>query len=85
MGVNKCIADKDAVFIMLEDHLFLQEYTADTIKRGRHFVTIKLTDILMTFGAVVVALILVETEVELSSMLDNCRVERRKEHVVLVV
>ena len=39
----------------------------------------------MTLGTEVVALILMETQVELGSMLYHCHVERRKQYMVLVV
>ena len=39
----------------------------------------------MTFRAVIIALILVQAEVELSTMLNHCNVERREQNVVFVI
>lgn len=39
----------------------------------------------MTFRTVIIALILVQTKVELGAVLNNGGVERREEHMVLVV
>ena len=85
MGILERVADKDTVFVVLEYHFFLQYYTTYTIDGRGNFVTVKLSDVLVTFRTVVVALILVESKIELCSMLDDCHVERRKQHVVLVV
>jgi hypothetical protein len=79
------IADEDTVLIGLEDGLSFQHYATYAINRGGHYVTRKLTDVLVTLRAVVVALILVETEVELSTVLNDRTVERREQNVVLIV
>ena len=85
VGIYQRVADKDAVLIMLEHHFALKDYATDAIQRGGYFVTIKLTNILMTLGTEVVALILMEAQVELGSMLYHCHVERRKQYMVLVI
>jgi hypothetical protein len=85
MGLLQRVADKDAILIGLEDGLTLQHYTAYTVDGGRHQTGIKLTDVLVSLRTEVVALILVEAQVELCSVLDDRTVERRQEHMVLVV
>ena len=85
MCINKGITDKDAVFIVLEHYLFFQKHTAYAVECCGHCVTIELSDIFVTFRTVIIALILVQTKIELGAVLNNGGVERREEHMVLVV
>ena len=85
VGVVECVADKDAVLVMLEHHFLSENDAANAVDGGRHLVAVELADVLVPLGAVVVALILVEAEVEFSSMLYDCHVERRQQHMVLVI
>ena len=85
MGILQSIADQDAVLIVLEDDLLLQDDTSYTISGGRHLSGIKLTDVLVSVRTEIVALILVKPEVELSTVLDDRTVERGEEHMVLVI
>ena len=39
----------------------------------------------MTFRAIVIPLVLVESEIEFCSMLDDRTIERRQQHMVLIV
>ena len=75
MGIFQCIADEDTVLIMLEDYLLLQNHTTHTIGRCRYLGGIKFTDVLVSVRTEIVALILVESEVELSTMLDDRTIE----------
>ena len=59
MGLDQGIADKDAVLVVLEDHLFLQHDTSDTIGRRRHDGGIEFADVFMAVRTEDVALILV--------------------------
>ena len=70
---------------MLEDNFFLQNYTTHAIRCRWHEAGIKLTDVLVSVRTECVALILVESQVELCAMLDHRTVERRQEHMVLVI
>jgi hypothetical protein len=85
MGILQGVANKDTVLIGLEDGLTLQDDTSHAVDGGGYYVTRKLTDVLVTLRAEIVALILVESEVELCSVLDDRTVERREQHMVLVV
>ena len=64
MGILQGIAYEDAVLIMLEDDLFLQDDSSHAIGGGRHLAGIKLTNVLVSLRTEIVALILVESEVE---------------------
>ncbi len=79
------VSDEESVFIMLKDNFFSEYHTTNAVGGGGHLVAIKRLDILVAHGAVVVALILVQTEVESCSMLDDTTVERREQHMVFVV
>ena len=85
MGIFERVANEDAVLVMLEHHFFLEHDASYPVDGCRHLVAIELADVLVPLGAVVVALILVEAEVEFSSMLYDCHVERRQQHMVLVI
>ena len=75
MCILQRITDQDPVLIMLEHHFLFQDYTTNTINGGRYFVTIKFPDVLMSFRTVVVALILMESQIEFSTMLNNGNIE----------
>ena len=60
---------------MLEDYLLLQNHTTHTIGRCRYETGVKLTDVLVSVRTEIVALILVESQVEFRSVLDDCAVE----------
>ena len=85
MCVDQSITNQDAIFIVLEHYLFLQNHTTDTISSSRHLGSIELSDVLVSVWTEIIALILVQTEVELGAMLDNRTVERRQQHMVLVI
>ena len=85
MSIHQRVTYQDAILIMLEDHLFLEDDTTHTIEGSGHFVTIKLTDVLVTLWAVVVALILMQAKVELCTMLYHRHVEGAQQDVVLVI
>jgi hypothetical protein len=85
MAVKKGITNQEAVFVCLEDYLLLQYHSSHTIDGSWNLVTVKLANVLVTLRAVVVALILVESQIELSTMLNNCNIERTKQYMVLVI
>ena len=76
MCVFECVAYEDSVLIVLENDLFFEDDTSDAIDGCRHFVAVKLPDVLVPFRAVVVALVFVQSEIEFCSMLHDCGVER---------
>jgi choline dehydrogenase-like flavoprotein len=85
VGVVECVAYQDTVFKMLEDHLLAQDDTSDTVDGGGHRVAAELADIFVSVGTEVVALVLVQAKVELRTVLDDSAVERREQHMVLIV
>ena len=85
VGVDEGVAQQDSVFIVLEHHFFPQQHASHPIQGCGHLVAVKLPDVLVSFGAEVVALVLVQSEVELRSMLNHGDIERREQHMVLVV
>ena len=76
VGIVQSVANEDAILIGLEDGLFPQHHAAHAIRCRRHEAAIKLTDVLVSLRTEVVALILVETQVEFGSVLDDRAVER---------
>ena len=85
MGLLQRIANQYAVLISLENGLALQDYATYTIYGGGDEAGVELADVLVSFRTEIVALILVETQVEFGSVLHHCTIKRRQEHMVLVV
>ena len=85
VSVDQRVPNQQSVLISLEDELLLQQHATDPVESCGNFVTVKLANVLMTLRAVVIALILVKSQIELSAMLNNGNVQRRQEHMVLIV
>ena len=85
MCVNEGVAYKYPVLIVLEHHLFLQQHAADAVYGSGHFIAVELTYVFMSLWTVVIALVLMESEVELSAMLYDRHVKRGKEHMIVIV
>ena len=71
MGVKKRITYKYAVLIMLKQLFFLEEHASYTVYGGRNLVTVELPYVFVSLGTEVVTPILMESQVELRSMLDH--------------
>ena len=56
--INQSVSQQDAILIMLKNNLFLQQYATHSVKRCRHFVTIEFSNVLMSFRAEVITLVL---------------------------
>ena len=85
VGIFEGVADEDTILVVLEKELLLQNHAAHAVDGSWNLVTVKLANVLVTLRTVVVALILMQTQVELGAMLNDGAVERRQQHVVLVV
>ena len=85
MRIFQSVANQQTVFVILEEELLFQNDTAHTIDGGRHLVAVELANVLVTFRAVVVALILVESQIEFCTMLDNCTIQRTQQHMIVIV
>lgn len=69
MRIDKRIAYKEAVFMVLEHYFLLQQHSSHTIECCGNFITIKLTNVLVALRTVVVSLILVKSKVEFRAVL----------------
>ena len=76
--IQQRIAYQDSVFVVLENHLFLQQHSTYSIDSRRNFVTIELANILVSIGTEMIALIFVQTQVERCTMLDDRNIQRRQ-------
>ncbi len=85
VSIHQGITDQNTVLIMVEDHFLFQHDTTHAIRCRWHETGIKLSDVLVSVRTEVVALILVKSQVELSSMLDNRTVERRQEDMIVII
>ncbi len=81
VGLDKCIADEDAVLIG-DKHLFFgKDYAANAIGCAGHAFTVKLTYVLMSVGIHDTAAVTVQPEIEWRAVLIDGLVERRQHHV----
>ncbi len=72
MCINQGVTYQDTI-LMVDKHLLLfQNHTSYTIKGRRHFLAIKLTNVLVSFGTKIISLVFMESEIELCSMLNYC-------------
>ena len=76
MSIYQCVTDQDTILVMVEDHLFLQNNATHAIRCRWHETGIKLFDVLVSVWTECVALILVKSQVEFGSMLDDRTIER---------
>ena len=76
MSVNQCVTNQNTILIMLENDLFFEDNTTYALKCSRHLITIKLTNVLMAERTKIIALVLVQTEIEFSAMLNHRNIER---------
>ncbi len=85
MAIHQGITQQNTILIMLEHHFLLQDDTPHTIQRGGNLVTIEFLDVLVSHRIVVVSLILVQSKIKLSTMLNHCNIQRAQEHMILIV
>ena len=85
VGVNQCVADKDTRLALDKDFLLFEHHAAHAINKRRYGVGIKFGNILVTFRLIVVTLIFMQSQIEFVFMLDDCLVERRKQHMTSAV
>ena len=76
MAVYQGIANQNAILIMLEYNFLFQDNATYAIKGSWHFITIKLTNVLVAHRTIVVALVLVQAKIKLSAMLNYRNIQR---------
>ena len=85
MGIEKRVTNQDAVLKMLKYLLLLQDDTTDTVDCCWKFLPLARANVLVSVGTIDIARILVETKIELCTVLDDGLVERRKENMILTI
>ena len=85
VGIEQGVADEEAVGLAAEHHFLLHADTADTENPCGSLLPSETFYVFVALGAEVVSDVFVETEVELRTMLYDGLVERREQHMVLVV
>ena len=78
MGFKQSVTDENAVLVMYESLLFLEDYATDTVDGGRHTLPLKLSDVLMSLRTEVGTRILVYAQIKLGAMLNHRLVEGRE-------
>ena len=85
VGVHQRVADEDTVLVGDEDFLLLENYAAHAIGRSGDPFAVILADVLVTVGAVGVALVTVQSQIERCAVLNDGLVECGQQHMVVVV
>ena len=85
MSIEEGIAYEETVALLSEHHLFLQADTAHAEHPRRSFVPREAFYVFMALGAEIVSDVLVETKVELRTVLYDGLIERGEQHMILVV
>ena len=83
--VHQRVLDHDLIVRAGEDHLLRQDHSADAIDGPWDGVHRVFADVLVTVGAETSAFILVKAKVEFGAVLDHGLIERREDHVVVIV
>ena len=76
MGVEERVANVKAVNRRVKRDFLTENHAANTVGPSGHLFPFKRGDVLVSFRAVIVALVLVDTKVEFCSVLYDCFVER---------
>ena len=85
VSIDERILDKDTVLVRDKHFFFRQNHTAHPIHRLGHRLAIKLSNVLVSVRAETVALVLVQTQVKRSAVLNHCLVQRRQHHVIVLI
>ena len=85
VSLDQRVTYQDAVFVGDEDLLSFQYHTAHAEGVGGHTLTIILTYILVSIRAEHITIVLVDAQVEGGTVLYHSLVERRQQHMVVVV
>ena len=85
MAVDQGVTDDDAVLEMLKHLLSLEDHAAHSVERGGHLERIEFSDVLVTSGSEVVTAVFMQSQVEFCTMLYDRGVQRREQHVILIV
>ena len=85
MRFKKRVTDVQAEVVRAEANFLLQQYTANSVCPSRNLVPFETYDVLVTLRAVILTLILVQTKVELCTVLNHRLVKRREQYMVLIV
>ena len=71
MSIKQCVTDQDAVLKMLKDPLLLQNHTTYTINGCRQFFPFTRTNVFVSIRTEHITRILVKSQIELCTMLDD--------------
>ena len=58
MCLYKRVSDQDSILMVYKNFFFGKEYSTNTVSCNRNFLTIKFTDVFMSFRAKIISLIL---------------------------
>ncbi len=85
MCLDQSVADQDAVFVLDEDFLLGENHPPDAIGGAGHTLAVKLAYVLVAVWIVYATLVAVQPQVEWGAVLDDRLVERRQQHMGVVV
>ena len=85
MGFEQGVTDQHAVFARHKYAFFLQNDAAHAVNGRCHRVDMKFANVLMPARAEIIAVVFVNAEIELCSMLNDRFVARRQQHMVVAI
>ena len=78
MGIDQSVTYQNAVLVMYKNLLLTKDNASHTVSCRRDILTVELTDIFMSVGTEMIALILVQSQVKLCTMLNYRLIQRRE-------
>ena len=85
MGIDKRITNQNTVLMMYKNLFLTEDNASHTVSCSRDVLAIKLTDVFMSVGTEVIALIFVQSQIKLCTVLNYRFVQRREQHMILIV
>ena len=83
--VEQRVADHQPVFFRREHNLLGENNATHAVNGFGNTVAVKLADVFMPFGAVVVSVVFVDSQIEFGSVLNNGFVDGREDQMVVIV
>ena len=84
MGIQQSITDQDLRFVVYQNNLFFELYASQPVSQGKYRFVLEIDNIFMSPGFIITR-ILMDTQIKLTSMLDDRLVQVRQQHMILPI
>ena len=84
MGIQQSITDQDLRFVVYQNNLFFELYASHPVSQGKYRFVLEIDNIFMSPGFIITR-ILMDTQIKLTSMLDDRLVQVRQQHMILPI